>query len=124
MTRRIDPLHKVRDATRRQVSEMNKKIKTEAVDSLFDAILCLKDRRECYSFFEDLCTVNELLSLSQRFEVAAMLGSRKTYLEIAEKTGASTATISRVNRSLNYGNDGYEMVFNRLSQKAAEAEQQ
>lgn len=99
---------------------MNKKIKTEAIDSLFDAILCLKDRGECYSFFEDLCTVNELLSLSQRFEVAAMLGSHKTYLEIAEKTGASTATISRVNRSLNYGNDGYEMVFNRLNKKDAE----
>ncbi|MCM1058195.1 MAG: YerC/YecD family TrpR-related protein [Firmicutes bacterium] len=93
---------------------MNKKIKTEAVNSLFDAILCLESREECYSFFEDLCTVNELLSLSQRFEVAAMLKSHKTYLEIAEKTGASTATISRVNRSLNYGNDGYEMIFSRL----------
>ena len=96
---------------------MNKKIKTESVDSLFDAILCLETRAECYSFFEDLCTVNELLSLSQRFEVAAMLKNSKTYLEIAEKTGASTATISRVNRSLNYGNDGYEMVFNRLNGK-------
>ena len=96
---------------------MNKKIKTEAVDSHFDAILCLKDKEECYSFFEDLCTVNELLSLSQRFEVAAMLKNHKTYLEIAEKTGASTATISRVNRSLNYGNDGYEMVFGRMEQK-------
>ncbi len=95
---------------------MNKKIKTEAVDSLFDAVLCLKDRDECYRFFEDLCTINELLSLSQRFEVAAMLKNRKTYLEIAEKTGASTATISRVNRSLNYGNDGYEMVFGRMEQ--------
>ena len=93
---------------------MNKKINTEAVESLIDAVLCLESREECYSFFEDLCTVNELLSLSQRFEVAAMLKSRKTYLEIAEKTGASTATISRVNRSLNYGNDGYELVFNRL----------
>ena len=93
---------------------MNKKLKNEAVDSLFDAILCLKDRNECYSFFEDLCTVNELLSLSQRFEVAALLRSHKTYLEIAEKTGASTATISRVNRSLNYGNDGYELVFERM----------
>ncbi|MBE5864222.1 MAG: TrpR YerC/YecD [Lachnospiraceae bacterium] len=96
---------------------MNKKIKTEAVDSLFDAILTLKDRNECYAFFEDLCTVNELLSLSQRFEVASMLRDHKTYLDIAEKTGASTATISRVNRSLNYGNDGYELVFNRLPQK-------
>ncbi len=94
---------------------MNKKIKTEAVDALFDAILCLQTREDCYSFFEDLCTVNELLSLSQRFEVAAMLKSHKTYLEIAEKTGASTATISRVNRSLNYGNDGYEMVFSRMN---------
>ena len=93
---------------------MNKKIKTDAVDHLFDAILCLKDKNECYSYFEDLCTVNELLSLSQRFEVAAMLKDHKTYLEIAERTGASTATISRVNRSLNYGNDGYELVFNRM----------
>ena len=94
---------------------MNKKIKTHAVDYLFDAILSLKDRDECYSFFEDLCTVNELLSLSQRFEVAAMLKDKKTYLEIAEKTGASTATISRVNRSLNYGNDGYDLVFERIN---------
>ena len=86
------------------------------MDSLFDAILTLKDRDECYSFFEDLCTVNELLSLSQRFEVASMLKDKKTYLDIAEKTGASTATISRVNRSLNYGNDGYDMVFSRLKQ--------
>ena len=78
---------------------MNKKIKTEAVDTLFDAILSLENREECYSFFEDLCTVNELLSLSQRFEVASMLKEHKTYLEIADKTGASTATISRVNRS-------------------------
>ncbi|MCI6552020.1 MAG: YerC/YecD family TrpR-related protein [Lachnospiraceae bacterium] len=92
---------------------MNKKIKTNAVDHLFDAILSLENKEECYSFFEDLCTVNEILSLSQRFEVAAMLRSHKTYLEIAEKTGASTATISRVNRSLNYGNDGYDLVFER-----------
>lgn len=96
---------------------MNKKIKTDAVDRLFDAILCLNSREECYNFFEDLCTVNELLSLSQRFEVASMLQNKNTYLEIAEKTGASTATISRVNRSLNYGNDGYEMVLERLSRQ-------
>lgn len=96
---------------------MNKKLKSDAVDHLFDAILCLKDKEECYDFFEDLCTVNELLSLSQRFEVASMLKAHKTYLEIAEKTGASTATISRVNRSLTYGNDGYEMVFERLNLK-------
>ena len=96
---------------------MSKKIRTEAVDQLFEAILNLKDKEECYLFFEDVCTVNELLSLSQRFEVAKMLREHKTYLEIAEKTGASTATISRVNRSLNYGNDGYEMVFDRMQEK-------
>ena len=93
---------------------MNKKIQTNLVDHLFEAILCLENKEECYSFFEDLCTVNELLSLSQRFEVASMLKNHKTYLEIAEETGASTATISRVNRSLNYGNDGYDLVFKRI----------
>ena len=93
---------------------MSKKLRTEAVDHLFDAILRLQNKEECYTFFEDVCTVNELLSLSQRFEVAKMLRDQKTYLDIAEKTGASTATISRVNRSLNYGNDGYDMVFSRL----------
>ncbi|MCI8490396.1 MAG: TrpR YerC/YecD [Lachnospiraceae bacterium] len=96
---------------------MNRKIKTDDVDHLFDAILTLQNREECYTFFEDVCTVNELLSMSQRFEVAYMLRERKTYLDIAEKTGASTATISRVNRSLNYGNDGYDMVFERLEKE-------
>ena len=96
---------------------MSKKIRTEAVDYLFSAILSLKDKEECYTFFEDLCTINELLSLSQRFEVAKMLREKRTYLEIAEKTGASTATISRVNRSLNYGNDGYDMVFDRIEKE-------
>lgn len=93
---------------------MSKKIRTEAVDYLFKAILSLENKEECYTFFEDICTINELLSLSQRFEVAKMLREQKTYLEIAEQTGASTATISRVNRSLNYGNDGYDMVFERI----------
>lgn len=102
---------------------MNKKIKTEAVDHLFQAILTLKSPEECYIFFEDVCTINELLSLSQRYEVAKMLREGKTYLEIAERTGASTATISRVNRSLNYGNDGYDMVFARLGDKKEETEE-
>ena len=96
---------------------MSKKIHTEAVDHLFEAVLCLENKEECYTFFEDVCTINELLSLSQRFEVARMLRQKKTYLEISEKTGASTATISRVNRSLTYGNDRYEMVFNRIGEK-------
>ncbi len=93
---------------------MSKTVHTEAVKHLFEAVLQLENVDECYQFFEDVCTINELLSLSQRFEVAKMLTENKTYLEIAEQTGASTATISRVNRSLNYGNDGYQMVFSRM----------
>ena len=86
-----------------------------AVEQLFEAVLSLENKDECFDFFEDVCTINELLSLAQRFEVAKMLREHKTYLDIAEKTGASTATISRVNRSLNYGNDGYDRVFKRLN---------
>ena len=93
---------------------INEKLRSSQNDELFTAILTLENTEECYAFFEDICTINELLSLSQRFEVAKMLREQKTYLEIAEKTGASTATISRVNRSLNYGNDGYDMVFERM----------
>ena len=96
---------------------MNKKLHTEAVDSLFDAILSLETREECYAFFGDVCTINEIFSLSQRYEVAGMLRAKQTYLDISEKTGASTATISRVNRSLNYGNDGYDIVWARLGNK-------
>ncbi len=99
---------------------MSKTIRTEAVEQLFRGILELHSVEECFQFFEDVCTVNELLSLSQRLEVARMLTQNKTYLEIAEKTGASTATISRVNRSLNYGNDGYQMVFERLQEKESD----
>jgi len=99
---------------------MSKNIRTPAVNHLFEAILCLQNLEECYKFFEDICTVNEILSLSQRFEVARMLRNHNTYLEIAEKTGASTATISRVNRSLNYGNDGYDMVFARMNKKQSD----
>lgn len=101
---------------------MRKKLHNPEVDVLFDAVLCLKDREECYRFFEDLCTINEILSLSQRFEVARMLNAGETYMKISEKTGASTATISRVGRSLNYGNDGYELVWSRLEEKGESAE--
>ena len=96
---------------------MNKKIRTPAVETLFEAIIQLKTVDECFDFFEDLATINEILSLSQRFEVARMLRQHKTYLEIAEKTGASTATISRVNRSLNYGCDGYDLAIQRIQEK-------
>ena len=93
---------------------MNEKLRTKVVDQLFDAILTLQNREECYKFFDDLCTMNELMSLSQRFAVAAMLKEKKTYIEIAGETGASTATISRVNRSLSYGIDSYDMVLQRM----------
>lgn len=93
---------------------MGKDIHTPAVDQLFQAVLTLNSMEDCYRFFEDVCTINELLSISQRFEVATMLKEHRTYLDIAEKTGASTATISRVNRSLTYGNDGYDMVLERM----------
>ncbi len=96
---------------------MSKDIHSPAVDQLFQAVLTLQSIDDCYRFFEDVCTINELLSISQRFSVAAMLKEHKTYLEIAEKTGASTATISRVNRSLTYGNDGYEIVLERMQKK-------
>ena len=99
---------------------MSKKIRTTEVDNLFDAILTLRDKVECYTFFEDVCTVNELLSISQRYEVAKMLREGKTYLDISTATGASTATISRVNRSLNYGNDGYDMVIERVKKNEAD----
>lgn len=94
---------------------MGKKLESVANDHFFDAILSLETREECYQFFEDVCTIKELNAISQRFEVAKMLREKRTYLDIAEKTGASTATISRVNRSLNYGNDAYDMVFERLN---------
>ena len=100
---------------------MSKSIHTEAVEQLFDAILTLKDKEECYSFFEDICTINELLSLSQRLEVARMLSEGNTYMEISQKTGASTATISRVNRSLVYGNDGYKIALDRIKEEKAAA---
>ena len=93
---------------------MNSKLKTKEVDHLFDAVLTLESKEECYKFFEDVCTINELLSMAQRYEVAKMLREGETSLNIAKATGASTATISRVNRSLNYGADGYDMVFSRL----------
>ena len=99
---------------------MSKNIRNESTDGLFQAILSLQDMDECYTFFEDVCTINEIQSLSQRFEVAKLLREKRTYLEIAEQTGASTATISRVNRSLNYGNDGYDMVFRRMEQEDQE----
>ncbi|MDF2614726.1 MAG: hypothetical protein K0S71_2512 [Clostridia bacterium] len=93
---------------------MNSKIKDDLTDRLFEAILTLNSVEECYSFFEDICTVHEIKSLAQRLEVAKMLQDKKTYIEIQHVTGASTATISRVNRCLSYGSDGYKMILDRI----------
>lgn len=91
-----------------------KKLNDKSIDQLFEAILTLKNMEECYIFFEDLCTVNEIQSMSQRLEVARMLGNGSTYNQIESETGASTATISRVKRCLNYGNDGYKLTLDRI----------
>lgn len=91
-----------------------KKLNDKSIDQLFEAILKLENVEECYIFFEDLCTVNEIQSMSQRLEVARMLGNGSTYNQIETETGASTATISRVKRCLNYGNDGYKLALDRI----------
>lgn len=90
------------------------KLKDKSTDFLFEAILTLENIDECYAFFEDICTVKEIKSIAQRFLVAKMLTEKRVYSDIVKETGASTATISRVNRSLSYGNDGYQMVFERM----------
>jgi TrpR-related protein YerC/YecD len=95
---------------------MNSKIKDDITDQLFNAILLLKNMDECYNFFEDIGTISEIKALAQRLEVARMLRDKKTYSDISEKTGASTATISRVNRCLNYGADGYRLVLDRMGE--------
>ena len=102
------------------LGRMNRKIQNETIDHLFDAILTLENRDECYDFFSDLCTVNELISLSTRLEVAALLRKQQTYQEIVEQTGASTATISRVKNSMAFGFDGYELAFGRLEAQQEE----
>ena len=99
---------------------MNNRLKDESLDSLFEAILTLQNKEECFSFFRDLCTASELKTMSQRFHVAKMLSEHRVYSDIVEETGASTATISRVNRSLSEDYDscgGYALVFSRLEEK-------
>ena len=92
---------------------MESKLKSERLDSLFEAILSLENLDDCYAFFDDLCPITELLALGQRWEVAKLLDQEMTYVDIAETTGASTATISRVNRCLNYGTGGYRTALER-----------
>ena len=91
--------------------------KKEKNGNLYRAILTLKDEEECYAFFQDLCTVSELRSMEQRFEVASLLDDGMIYNDILERTGASSATISRVNRSLSYGTGAYEKLFRRIKRK-------
>lgn len=97
---------------------MNVLLDDKNVNFLYEALLTLETPEECHKFFEDLCTVPELKAISQRLAVAKMLSEKQVYSDIVAATGASTATISRVNRSLNYGSDGYELVLSRLSKKA------
>ncbi len=98
----------------------NKGIKDDHTDELFKAILELEDIEECYMFFEDICTIKEIKSISQRLQVAKLLKLNKTYSEIEEKTGASTATISRISRFLNYGAGGYKLILERLGYDGSE----
>lgn len=95
-------------------ANINPRIKDDLIDQLFKAILLLENVEECYAFFEDVCTVNEIKSLAQRLEVAKMLQRKSKYTDITEQTGASAATISRVNRSLSYGTNGYSSILERL----------
>ncbi len=95
----------------------NTRLKDKFVDSLFEAILLLENEEECYRFFEDICTISELKAMAQRLEVAKMLEADATYSDIAEKTGASTATISRVKKCLHYGADGYRLILDKLKQQ-------
>ena len=93
-----------------------KKLKNKDVDALFEAILSLKTVEECYSFFEDACTVKEIIEIAQRLKAAKMLKKGVNYVEISKETGMSTATISRVNKCLEYGNGGYNIVLDRLNE--------
>ena len=97
--------------------EYDSKFKSQVMDEFFQAVLLLKDLDDCYRFFEDVCTINELRSMTQRMQVAKLLAEKKTYSEIEELTKASTATISRINKCLVYGAGGYELVIDRLKEE-------
>ena len=96
------------------------KLHTKDVDSLFEAILSLENREECYQFFEYACTIKEILDIAQRFKAAKMLKAGKNYVEVCAATGMSSATISRVSRCLEYGGGGYELAIKRISEREEE----
>ena len=100
-------------------SNMSKSLRDEQTDRLFQGMLKLETVEECYRFFEDLCTISEIKAMAQRFEVVVMLDDQRVYTEIAQETGASSATISRVNKCLLYGEDGYRLVLKRLKEEKA-----
>ncbi|MBU3184085.1 YerC/YecD family TrpR-related protein [Clostridium estertheticum] len=99
------------------MSEYSSKLESKDMDFLFEGILSLQTKEECYRFFEDICTINEIKAFEQRFQIATMLVDKRTYIDITGATGASTATISRINRALNYGSDGYKLILERLKLK-------
>lgn len=96
---------------------MNQKLQSEDIDTLYEAVSCIQTKEEFYNFFEDLCTITELQSLAHRFTVAKMLSDGYTYQDISDRTGASTATISRINKCLGYGADGYSVILSRMRKK-------
>jgi TrpR-related protein YerC/YecD len=102
------------------VKKLGVDFKSEFTDQLFEAVLKLENKEECYKFFEDICTIKEIKALEQRLEVARLLNEGSTYEQIAEKTGASSATISRVKRYLNHGADGYQLILKRLTKEKKE----
>ena len=112
----------VRDAIFRKGdgAMVNPKLRDGLADQLCEALLVLQDREECYQFFEDICTISEMKAMAQRLEVARMLAAGYTYDEIVARTHASTATISRVKRCLDYGADGYKIVLARLPKESAD----
>ena len=117
----ISQTFSLRNEERRTVTmSYESKLQREDIDEFFDAVLTLKNREDCYRFFEDVCTINEIHAFAQRLQVAKLLSEKKTYIEIEEETKASTATISRINKCLTYGADGYKQVLNRLREKEVE----
>ena len=107
-----------REIKREVIRLFEPKVKNHQTDMLMKAILSLKNEEDAYRFFEDLCTIPEIKSISQRLEVAYLLDRKETYQKIADDTGASSATISRVNRALTYGSDGYRRVLEAIGEEA------
>ena len=116
----LDKAAKAQRTAGMEEEQMKKSLNTETVNQLFKAILTLRDMEECHLFFEDICTINELNSLAQRFDVGKRLLDGQTYQTISEATSASTATISRVGRLLDDGKEGIEMAAERIREKAGE----